>query len=171
MVIQSPWVEGIWNFARVSTMGMPTSHICGRGPALSSRPLSEHDRGRTSNIASNAGNKRCWRVAIAPLDLHVAPMDEHAFTSARRHAERGIEPHHFAVQIGLSIMCSASEESAWPSRRGNGIAAAARSCASCGKLANSGVRNKPGAIVSTRMPNCAVRARRQGHRDDAASRE
>ena len=24
IVIQSPWVEGMWNFARVSTMGMPT---------------------------------------------------------------------------------------------------------------------------------------------------
>jgi len=24
IVIQSPWVEAIWNFARVSTIGMPT---------------------------------------------------------------------------------------------------------------------------------------------------
>ena len=67
-------------------------------------------------------------------------------------------PRYFEMfDDSTSIMCSASEanSSACPSRCGNGIYAARLSCASCGRLASNGVRNSPGAMVSTRMPNCA----------------
>src|SRR5438105_2876585 len=40
-------------------------------------------------------------VAIAPLDLHIAPMDEHAVFLARRHAQRSIEPHPSAAQAHI----------------------------------------------------------------------
>ena len=54
-------------------------------------------------------------------------------------------------------MCIASEanSSGWPSRCGNGIAAASESCTSCGQASQQRVKNSPGAMVTTRMPNCA----------------
>src|ERR1700732_2510372 len=66
-------------------------------------------------------------VAIAPLDLHITPVHEHAkrpyFGAMRSEASsRTTSPFRY----GLSIMCSANDanSSAWPSLRGNGIAAA-----------------------------------------------
>src|ERR1700722_1243677 len=40
-------------------------------------------------------------VAVAPLDLHVPAVDEHAIFLARRHAKCGVEPYHLAVQIRI----------------------------------------------------------------------
>src|SRR3954462_6480943 len=119
----------------------------------------EHDRGgivehlEIARVIHDVGG-----VAVAPLDLHLAAMDEHRyltyFGAMRSEASsRTTSP----LRYGLSIMCSASEaySSGAPSRCGNGIAEARLSCAACGNAPSSGVRNRPGAMVSTRMPNCA----------------
>jgi hypothetical protein len=55
ILIQSPWVDGIWNFARVSTMGMPTRPYlwmmsCFEKPAASNMIEVE-----SSNIAKYRG--------------------------------------------------------------------------------------------------------------------
>src|ERR1700754_445381 len=120
----------------------------------------EHDRGgvvehlEIARVIHDVGG-----VAVAPLDLHIAAVDEHArplayFGAMRSEASsRTTSPFRY----GLSIMCSASEaySSGEPSRCGNGMAEARLSCAACGNAPSSGVRNRPGAMVSTRMPNCA----------------
>src|SRR5581483_6044587 len=118
----------------------------------------EHDRGgvvehrEVARVIDDVGG-----VAIAPLDLDIAPVHEHGrgyFGAMRSEASRRTTS---PLRYGLSIMCIASSanSSGWPSRCGKGIAAASESCASCGRLPSSGVRNRPGAMVSTRMPNCA----------------
>ena len=48
-----------------------------------------------------------------------------------------------------------------PSRFGKGIAAASDCCTASGSSFISGVANRPGAIVQTRMPHCA-RSRASG---------
>src|SRR5882757_7468295 len=120
----------------------------------------EHDRGaivehlEIARVIHDVGG-----VAVAPLDLHIAAVDEHArplayFGAMRSEASsRTTSPFRY----GLSIMCSASEaySSGAPSRCGNGMADARLSCAACGNAPSNGVRNRPGAIVSTRIPNCA----------------
>src|SRR6202047_2552181 len=88
----------------------------------------EHDRGgivehrEIARVIDDVGG-----VAIAPLDLHITPVHEHAkrpyFGAMRSEASsRTTSPFRY----GLSIMCSANDanSSAWPSLRGNGIAAA-----------------------------------------------
>src|SRR5882724_1485186 len=118
----------------------------------------EQDRGRIvehleiARVIDDVGG-----VAVAPLDLHIPAVDEHAIPQRGAMRSEASSRTTSPFRYGLSIMCSASEanSSACPSRRGNGIDAARLSCASCGRLANSGVRNNPGAMVSTRMPNCA----------------
>ncbi len=58
-----------------------------------------------------------------------------------------------------------------PSRGGNGTCLPSDACTSSGMPAIIGVMNMPGAMVLTRMPNCAnSRAKRQHHADDAAFR-
>src|SRR6185437_5208857 len=118
----------------------------------------EHDRGgivehrEIARLIDDVGG-----VAIAPLNLDIAPMHEHGapyFGATRSEASRRTTS---PFRYGLSIMCIASEanSSGLPSRCGKGMAAAGESCASCGRAPSSGVRNRPGAMVSTRMPNCA----------------
>ena len=77
------------------------------------------------------------------------------------------------LRYGLSIMCSANDanSSACPSRRGNGIAAASESCASCGRLASSGRQEQAGRDGEHANAELRQFARdRQRHRDDAALR-
>jgi hypothetical protein len=50
---------------------------------------------------------------------------------------------------------SLANSSGSPSRAGYGIAAASPACVSAGNSPSSGVRNSPGAMVSTRMPKRA----------------
>src|SRR3954462_2380187 len=93
----------------------------------------EHDRGgivehlEIARVIHDVGG-----VAVAPLDLHLAAMDEHRyltyFGAMRSEASsRTTSP----LRYGLSIMCSASEanSSGEPNRCGNGIAEARLSCA------------------------------------------
>src|SRR3546814_4832184 len=57
------------------------------------------------------------------------------------------------LSIGFCKMLStiSANSSGLPSRLGNGTCLPSEFCASCGSDSNSGVRNRPGAIVITRM--------------------
>ena len=61
------------------------------------------------------------------------------------------------LSIGLSMIERAilAYSDGSPSRLGNGTCAPSERCASSGREASSGVRNRPGAMVHTRMPERA----------------
>ena len=62
---------------------------------------------------------------------------------------------HSPLIIGFSQMCTASAAYSLgsPRREGNGTEAASDFCASSERPANIGVRNRPGMMVTTRMPS------------------
>ena len=73
--------------------------------------------------------------------------------------------------IGFSTMWAARSpySSGRPRRCGCGTCSPSAARASSGRPASSGVSNRPGAMVTTRMPDCArSRAAGQRHADDAA---
>ena len=51
ILIQSPWVEGMWNFALVSTMGMPTRPYLWMMSCLEKPAASNMIEVESSNIA------------------------------------------------------------------------------------------------------------------------
>ena len=75
------------------------------------------------------------------------------------------------LSIGFSTMCTASApySSGSPSRAGCGTCWPSDFCASSGSEPSSGVLNRPGAMVTTRIRLARqVAGDRQGHADDAA---
>ena len=122
-----------------------------RSPTNGASGVAAAQRARSSVTRCGYGRsgtpeRRMRAVACAGIAVSAAASAAHRRDgSSRRSRTRSRSMRRRTARIRPAV----------PRRLGNGIDAPSAACASGGSSPSSGVSNRPGAIVTTRMPNCA----------------